>query len=55
MPAAFILAWAINRSGLPGTGEEHHDIVCVGHLSTRASEIKDDVLYITVTPYREIP
>ena len=55
MPAAFILAWTINNTGLPDMGEQHHEIVCLGQVGPRLHSLKDHVSHITVTPYKEIP
>lgn len=54
MPGAFALAWTVNESGLPGLGEEQHDIVCVGHVGPRLHQLGGHAFHITVTPYQEI-
>lgn len=52
---AWVAAWTVNESGLPGLGEHRHVYLCGPHLHDQLSEIPFRYAgSVTVTPYEEI-
>lgn len=52
--AAWVMAWTVNDSSLPGLGESRTAYVCGGHIRARADRIPFKYAgSVTLTPYRE--
>lgn len=53
-PPAWVLAWTVNESGMPGLGEARHDYVCAGHVSDRLYTIPFEYTgAVTIEPIEE--